>query len=111
MLVLAFPERLATGRGGPPAPRGASRPAAHADRAASPLAPEATAADAAEHALPVARRASTPDDPALAQQAQAFDNAVRLRSETEREMNALRDLSMEQIKRDDELLKKWITLI
>jgi hypothetical protein len=88
MLVLTLPERPVAGRSGATASRGAARAA-----------------------LPVAHRASAADDPALAQQAQAFDAAVRLRSEAEREMNALQAMSMEQIKRDDELLKKWIALI
>jgi hypothetical protein len=108
MLVLATPPQPAHGRGGPAASRGTSRAAMPPeDRPLEPTEPE----DAAESALPVARRAPAPEDQALAQQAQAFDTTVRLRSEAEREMNALREMSMEQVKRDDELLKKWIALI
>ena len=40
-----------------------------------------------------------------------FDNAQAERSELMRESNVLRDMAMEQQKRDDEILKKWIALI
>jgi hypothetical protein len=109
MLVLALPERPATGRGGSTALRAPRT--ARAEQEGSSAIAEAPAGDRVPLALPVAHRAPASDDPAVAQQAQAFDTAVRLRSEAEREMNALRELSMEQIKRDDELLKKWIALI
>ncbi len=56
-------------------------------------------------------RTPTPDDEALEQQHERFDFIARVQAELERETNALRDLAMEQIKQDDELLKKWIELI
>jgi hypothetical protein len=40
-----------------------------------------------------------------------FDNAQSERAELMREMNVLRDMALEQQKRDDEVLKKWIALI
>ncbi len=40
-----------------------------------------------------------------------FDNEQQRRAELLREMNALRDMAMEQMKRDDEVLKKVIALI
>ena len=40
-----------------------------------------------------------------------FDFAQQQRAEFLREMNILRDMAMEQRKKDDELLKKWIALI
>ena len=51
------------------------------------------------------------DETAALQQRMQFDTVLRQRAELDRELNALRDLSMEQVKRDDELLKKWIALI
>jgi hypothetical protein len=56
-------------------------------------------------------RATTPQDAALEAQREEFDFVTRVRAETERELNALRDMAMEQMKNDDELLKKWIALI
>ncbi|GAC1538882.1 MAG: hypothetical protein NVS2B17_13420 [Candidatus Velthaea sp.] len=53
----------------------------------------------------------TADDAALDAERQAFEFALKVQAEREREMNALRDLAMEQVKRDDEVLKKWIALI
>ena len=58
---------------------------------------------------------ATPDqveqEAALAKQRSQFDFALQERAELQREMNELRTLQMEQIKRDDEILKKWIALI
>lgn len=41
----------------------------------------------------------------------AFDGAQQERAELLREMDVLRDMALEQQKRDDEILKKWIALI
>ena len=40
-----------------------------------------------------------------------FDNTQAERAELMREANVLRDMALEQQKRDDEILKKWIALI
>lgn len=40
-----------------------------------------------------------------------FDAQQKERAELLREMNSLRDMAMEQMKLDDEHLKKWIALI
>jgi hypothetical protein len=40
-----------------------------------------------------------------------FDAEQKERAELLREMNSLRDMAMEQMKLDDEHLKKWIALI
>ena len=40
-----------------------------------------------------------------------FNAAQEQRSETMREMNALRDMALEQEKKDDEVLKKFIAMI
>ena len=47
---------------------------------------------------------------ALEQQA-AFDAVASARAEQLREMNALRDLAMQQVKRDDQTMNAWIKLI
>jgi hypothetical protein len=40
-----------------------------------------------------------------------FNQAQEARAETLREMNALRDMALEQAKKDDEVLKKYIAMI
>jgi len=40
-----------------------------------------------------------------------FNAAQEQRSEALREMNALRDMAVEQSKKDDEILKKYIAMI
>ncbi len=40
-----------------------------------------------------------------------FNAAQEERSELMREADTLRDMAMEQMKKDDEILKKWISLI
>ena len=47
---------------------------------------------------------------ALAQQ-QAFDAIASAQAEQLREMNALRDMAMGQVKRDDQAMNAWIKLI
>ena len=47
----------------------------------------------------------------LDRQQARFDYELAERAELQREMNALRALEMEQLKRDDENLKEWIRLI
>lgn len=47
----------------------------------------------------------------LAAQHAAFDFAVAERAELLREHEALQALLMEQLKNDDEIMKKWIALI
>jgi len=56
-------------------------------------------------------REPTAGDAALDAEREAFEFALKVQAEHERELNALRDLAMEQVKRDDETLKKWIALI
>jgi hypothetical protein len=48
---------------------------------------------------------------ALDERRMAFDQMLRERTEIEREGNSLRDLAVEQAKRDDEYLKKCISMI
>lgn len=55
--------------------------------------------------------AAPPLDPALVAKQQGFDQIMILQAEQEREANALRDLAMQQIKRDDQTMNEWIKLI
>ena len=62
-----------------------------------------THAAAAHPAIPV--------DPAVLAKQREFDQIMILQAEQEREANALRDLAMQQIKRDDQTMNEWIKLI
>jgi hypothetical protein len=53
----------------------------------------------------------SPDDQALQAQQRAFDQLMLLRAEQQREANVIRDMMTEQLKRDEEVLKKWIDMI
>ncbi len=59
---------------------------------------------------PVAKPAAQAD-PDLIQQQQAFDQLMLARAEQQREANVIRDMMTEQLKRDEEVLKKWIEMI
>ena len=85
----------------PPAPHRAPHrnPAAAAARR-----PAAAVAHAAAHP-------TVPLDPALVAKQRDFDQVMILQAEREREANALRDLAMQQIKRDDQTMNEWIKLI
>ncbi len=54
---------------------------------------------------------ATPNDFATLQQQSAFDAIAAARAEAQREMNILRDLAMQQVKRDDTNVAAWIKLI
>jgi hypothetical protein len=82
-----------------PPQRPAPRPAAPAAGAKRP----ARAAHAAQPATPA-------DFEALAEQ-RAFDAIASAQAEQLREMNALRDMAMGQVKRDDQAMNAWIKLI
>ena len=60
------------------------------------------------HAAPVP---AGPEDFAILAQQAAFDRVVQQRAELQREANALRDLAMAQVKRDDQTMTSWIRLI
>lgn len=51
------------------------------------------------------------DEALLAGQQAAFDYDMQEKAEVQRESNALRDLQLEQSKRDDEIVKKYIEMI
>jgi hypothetical protein len=54
---------------------------------------------------------SAPEDQDLLKQQAAFDKMMTVLSEQQREANVIRDFMMEQLKRDAEIVKKWIEMI
>ena len=88
-------------------PQRAAHKAAHRGAAAGAATHPALAAHPSHAA---AAPASPGDLAALAEQA-AFDRMASARAEQQREMNVLRDLAMQQVKRDDQTMNEWIKLI
>ena len=95
---------------------------ADADDEAAPTLPSAPRLDSAEKLSDeVARRAeqllvrahleTEAHEMQLDRIRKDFDMHEQQRAEYVREWNAIRDLAMEQMKHDDEILKKWIALI
>ena len=69
------------------------------------------AARPTHRAAAAAAAPATPGDlTALTEQA-AFDAVASARAEQLREMNVLRDLAMQQVKRDDQTMNAWIKLV
>ena len=95
----------------PAAPRGAPRAAATAAAAHAPAAHAAHGAHAAHTAHAAADAAPTAEDLALIAQQAGFDAMMQARAEAQREANALRDMAMLQLKRDDAVMNEWIKLI
>jgi hypothetical protein len=83
----------------PPQPARPHRAAAHAAAGKRPA-----------RASPAHEPASPGDVAALAQQS-AFDAIAAAQAEQQREWNVLRDLAMQQVKRDDQTVGEWIKLI
>ena len=54
---------------------------------------------------------ATPEDLAALAQQSRFDQIAAMQAEQQREFNALRDLAMQQVKRDDQTMNAWIKLI
>jgi hypothetical protein len=69
---------------------------------------DASVASAVGEAL---AKVSTPADSELAARQAAFDRMLKERAELEREANAISQLTVQQAKRDDELMQAWIKLI
>lgn len=57
------------------------------------------------------RAAKPPQSDVVAAQQAQFDEEMEERAELEREANVLRDMMLEQLKADDEALKKYIAMI
>ncbi len=69
----------------------------------------ATKKSAAPHRA--AEPPATPNDFATLVQQSQFDAIASARAEAQREMNILRDLAMQQVKRDDMNVAAWVRLI
>jgi hypothetical protein len=86
------------------------RPAGAAAHATAPHAADGVAHPAAAPHK-AAAKPPEPVDPAVLAQQRDFDHVMILQAELQREANALRDLAMQQIKRDDQTMNEWIKLI
>jgi hypothetical protein len=71
----------------------------------------AATATAAKRPARNAAEPATPGDLAAIAQQSAFDAIASAQAEQQREMNVLRDLAMQQVKRDDQTMHDWIRLI
>ena len=84
---------------------------------ATPLSPDVAASIADEVArrtelvMVAQRKQADADDLVMDRVRTQFDLHEQERAEYLREWNAIRDLAMEQMKKDDDILKKWIALI
>jgi hypothetical protein len=56
-------------------------------------------------------KVKTPADDELAKQQQAFDRMMQLRTEQEREANAIREFGMAQQKKENDFLQEFIRMI
>jgi hypothetical protein len=82
----------------------ATRPVS--SRAAAPARPEASSD--LDEAL---AKVKTPADDEIAKQQQAFDRLMMLRTENEREIDAIRAFGLAQAKKEDEFLQAFIRMI
>jgi hypothetical protein len=94
----------------PPQPARPHRAAAHAAAGKRPSRASPAHAATAAHGAAAHAPASPGDVAALAQQS-AFDAIAAAQAERQREWNVLRDLAMQQVKRDDQTVGEWIKLI
>src|ERR1700691_3891896 len=92
----------------PPPPPPPGHPRGSASRPSLQERVDASVASAVGEAL---AKVSTPADAELAARQAAFDRMLKERAEMERETNAISQLSVEQAKRDDALMREWIKLI
>jgi hypothetical protein len=70
--------------------------------------PHPTPSGTLEEAL---AKVKTPEDDELAQQQAAFDRLMQARAEQLREANAIRDLGMEQMKKENAYMEAFIKMI
>jgi hypothetical protein len=73
--------------------------------------PKPDAATAEQRALDEQRREELLEDDVIERQREQFNFRMAERTEIEREYNELRDLMLEQMKQDDEIVKKYIAMI
>jgi hypothetical protein len=76
-----------------------------------PPAPRPAPAGGAKRPSRAAAAPATPGDLALLAQQSQFDAMIASQAEQQREMNVLRDMAMQQVKRDDSTMSAWIKLI
>ena len=57
------------------------------------------------------KKVKTPEDDALAQQQQAFDQMMQQRTEMAREANAIREFGIAQQKKENDFLNEYIRMI
>ena len=102
-----------TAVGPPPSPAPSPAAIAPLDVTAESLPDTDVLADAVAHRaeLMVVKQNAADEQLRIDRMRAEFDNAQAERAELMREMNVLRDMALEQQKRDDEVLKKWIALI
>ena len=85
-------------------------PRAHAS--AKPEAPSTEAPPSGDDTLDEAlAKVKTPEDDALAKQQQAFDQMMQMRTEMEREANAIREFGIAQQKKENDFLSEYIRMI
>jgi hypothetical protein len=56
-------------------------------------------------------KVKTPADDEIAKQQQAFDRMMQLRTEQEREVNAIREFGLAQQKKENDFLQEFIRMI
>ena len=86
----------------------ATRPATRATAPAFPDPPEPEPASDLGEAL---AKVKTPADDEVAKQQQAFDRLMMLRTENQREIDAIRAFGLAQAKKEDEFLQAFIRMI
>lgn len=88
-----------------------TRPAAA--RASTPARPAQAGADGpgAPDLSEALAKVKTPADDEIAKQQQAFDRLMMLRTENERELDAIRAFGLAQAKKEDEFLQAYIRMI
>jgi len=97
--------------GAPARPSAPPRGGTTKNAAPDPTDDDAARAPMADQLLAKALIAAQRAQAELDEKRMAFDEMLRARAEIERENNSLRDLAVEQAKRDDEYLKKCISMI
>jgi len=97
--------------GAPARPSAPPRGDATTTATPDPSGDDAISAPLTDQLLAKAMLAAERAQAAIDEKRMAFDQMMRMRAELEREGNALRDLAVEQAKRDDEYLKKCISMI
>jgi hypothetical protein len=91
----------------------------HPERSAAASSLESASVDGAHQSPPAAdadlaealAKVKTPADDEVAKQQQAFDRMMQLRTEQEREANAIREFGLAQQKKENDFLQEFIRMI